>query len=339
MKKNEKFVHSIDKTHSNFIEEFQKDEEELIPKLQYKKNDLINKLKKLNSHEIDKCMTIKDNIKEINTEINKIKSKKKQYFLENSQHLFTYFEERKKISEGDNNNVNVLNNFFKQKDNNNVINKDISKQSIIQYWKNVNNEIINNYDFICSTDLCNICNIGEMIPQEEDGMLLCNNSNCGNFITYIVDSSKPSNKEPPHEVSYTSYVRLNHFKEILSQFQAKETTQIPEDVIETIKQRLKKERIKDLKKELNYDKMREILRKLGFNKYFEHIQYINSIFGIKPPVMNEQLHETLCVYLLKFKNLGRFIVLQIVLIFLIIHILFINYVFYWIKLNIYHIFL
>ena len=302
MKKNEKFVHSIDKTHSNFIEEFQKDEEELIPKLQDKKNDLISKLKKLNSHEIDKCMTIKDNIKEINAEINKIKSKKKHYFLENSQHLFTYFEERKKISEGDNNNVNVLNNFFKQKDNNNIINKDISKQSIIQYWKNVNNEIINNHDFICATDLCNICNIGEMIPQEEDGMLLCNNSNCGNFITYIVDSSKPSNKEPPHEVSYTSYVRLNHFKEILSQFQAKETTQIPDDVIETIKQRLKKERIKDLKKELNYDKMREILRKLGFNKYFEHIQYINSIFGIKPPVMNEQLRETLCVLFIEIQK-------------------------------------
>ena len=46
---------------------------------------------------------------------------------------------------------------------------------------------------------------------------------------------------------------------------------------------------------MNYDKMRETLRKLGYNKYFEHIQYINSIFGIKPPVMNEQLHETLCV--------------------------------------------
>jgi hypothetical protein len=41
--------------------------------------------------------------------------------------------------------------------------------------------------------------------------------------------------------------------------------------------------------------MREILRKLGYNKYFEHIQYINSLFGIKPPIMDDQLHETLCV--------------------------------------------
>jgi hypothetical protein len=116
-----------------------------------------------------------------------------------------------------------------------------------------------------------------------------------------VDSSKPSNKEPPNEVSYTAYIRLNHFKEILSQFQAKETTQIPPDVIESIRIRIKKERIEDVSK-LNYDKMREILRKLGLNKYFEHIQYINSLFGIKPPTMTEELHETLCVLFIEIQK-------------------------------------
>lgn len=302
MKKNEKNIHSIDKTHSSFIEEFQKDEEEIIPKLQDDKKKIIAKMNQLKPNQMNMFMNYKDQINAINKEIKQLKNKKKQYFLDNSKHLFTYFEERKKISEGDTNNVNVLNKFFKQNIDKNVVNKDISKSSVIQYWKNVNNEIINTNDFICNSDICNICNIGEMIPQEEDGILLCNNSECGNFITYIVDSSKPSNKEPPHEVSYTSYVRLNHFKEILSQFQAKETTQIPEEIIENIKSRLKKERIKDLKKELNYDKMREILRKLGYNKYFEHIQYINSIFGIKPPVMNEQLHETLCVLFIEIQK-------------------------------------
>jgi hypothetical protein len=116
-----------------------------------------------------------------------------------------------------------------------------------------------------------------------------------------VDSSKPTNKEPPNEVSYTAYIRLNHFKEILSQFQAKETTQIPDEVIQAIKDRIKKERIRDYK-EITYDKMREILRKLGFNKYFEHIQYINSIFGVKPPIMSEELHETLCVLFIEIQQ-------------------------------------
>jgi hypothetical protein len=118
---------------------------------------------------------------------------------------------------------------------------------------------------------------------------------------FIVDHSKPSNKEPPNEVSYTAYIRLNHFKEILSQFQAKETTQIPNDVIQLIKNRIKKERIDDFST-INYGKMRDILKKLGLNKYFEHIQYINSILGIKPPIMNEQLIETLCVLFIEIQQ-------------------------------------
>jgi hypothetical protein len=156
-------------------------------------------------------------------------------------------------------------------------------------------------DFTINCDTCEICNIGEMIAQEDEGIMICNNSECGNYIIHIVDSNKPTNKEPPNEVSYTAYIRLNHFKEILAQFQAKETTQIPDEVIDAIKKRIKKERIEDLR-ELNYNKMRDILRKLNLNKYFEHIQYINSLFGIKPPLMNEELHETLCVLFIEIQR-------------------------------------
>jgi hypothetical protein len=171
----------------------------------------------------------------------------------------------------------------------------------MKYWQNVNNEISNIQNFIISSNVCQLCHKGELIPQDEEGILICNNEECGKFITYIVDSSKPTNKEPPNEVSYTAYIRLNHFKEILSQFQAKETTQIPEEVMNAIKARIKKERIKDLST-INYTKMREILRKLGYNKYFEHIQYINSQFGIKPPIMTEELHETLCVLFIEIQK-------------------------------------
>jgi hypothetical protein len=171
-----------------------------------------------------------------------------------------------------------------------------------EYWKNVNNNFSNPQDYyISASSVCQLCFTGELIPQDEEGILICNNSKCGIFIPYIIDNAKPNNKEPPNEVTYTAYIRLNHFKEILSQFQAKETTQIPEEVIEMIKARIKKERITDLSK-MNYEKMREILRKLGLNKYFEHIQYINSMFGIKPPIMNEELHETLCVLFIEIQK-------------------------------------
>lgn len=298
-------TNTIDEKHTEMLNQFHDIETTKVPSLIKERDYLKDVLKTLDETQIEKLMDIKDNIKNINLQIRFLKIQKKKYLLDNSKYIFQYFEDKKKISSGDNNkNVNKLNFFFKIKD---AVDEPESKEyeqskKIHQhYWKNVKNEITNMQDFVVPSDICQSCHAGELIPQDEEGILICNNQKCGKFITYIIDSSKPTNKEPPNEVSYTAYIRLNHFKEILSQFQAKETTQIPEEVIFAIRNRIKKERIKDITK-INYDKMREILRKLGLNKYFEHIQYINSIFGIKPPIMNEELHETLCVLFIEIQK-------------------------------------
>ena len=86
--------------------------------------------------------------------------------------------------------------------------------------------------------------------------------------------------------------RINHFREILAQFQAKETTQIPDEVIENIKLQIKKERINV--KNLTNKKSKDVLKKLGYNKYYEHIPFIKDKLGIKPPIMSQELEETLC---------------------------------------------
>jgi hypothetical protein len=303
-------LHTIDIKHRELLDQFDIIETETIPKLLDEKETLKNKIKTMRRNEYDDYMNTRDRIIAINAEISKLKNKKKNYLLDNSKHIFDYFEQKKQISEDSNTinqNSNVLNSFFKIKatyesaDLNNEKYTKTKQTYQKSYWRNVTNEISNLQDFIVNTDICPTCNNGELIPQDDEGILICNNTSCGKFITYIVDSSKPTNKEPPNEVSYTAYIRLNHFKEILSQFQAKETTQIPDEVIDAIKARIKKERITDMSL-INYDKMREILRKLGFNKYFEHIQYINSLFGIKPPIMNEELHETLCVLFIEIQK-------------------------------------
>lgn len=302
---------SIDEKHSEMLKQFHSNETETIPSLITEKSRLKNIIPTLKENQVDSYLDICDKIKNIQKQIRELRSQKKQYLLDNSRYIFQYFEEKKQISGGgpttNIKNVNVLNSFFKIKAKTNESSdpnaeKYSQAKNIYQnYWKNVNREISNIQDFIVSSDVCESCWSGELIPQDEEGILICNNTACGKFITYIIDSSKPTNKEPPNEVSYTAYIRLNHFKEILSQFQAKETTQIPEEVIEAIKSRIKKERIVDMSL-INYDKMREILRKLGLNKYFEHIQYINSLFGIKPPIMNEELHETLCVLFIEIQK-------------------------------------
>ena len=299
---NKQSIYTIDEKHTEMLDHFYEIENTIIPALKEEKKELKSKLKHIDENQIEKIMDMKDKIISIDDKIRSLKNKKKKYLLDNSKYIFQYFEDKKKISSGDNNqNVNKLNSFFKIKEDTPTNEKEKTVNNYQNYWKNVKNEVVNIQDYIIPSDICESCHTGELIPQDEEGILICNNKQCGKFITYIIDNSKPTNKEPPNEVSYTAYIRLNHFKEILSQFQAKETTQIPDEVIEAIRNRIKKERIKDISL-INYDKMREILRKLGLNKYFEHIQYINSIFGIKPPIMSEELHETLCVLFIEIQQ-------------------------------------
>ena len=297
-------ANTIDEKHKELLNNFYRDKITVIPDMKLK---ITEKKKKLaTTRKIEDYMDLKDEIQELQAKVKKLRSLKKKYLMDNSKHIFNYFEEKKDISEGGGVvNVNALNSFFNCNKTNNDTNesckKNPTKNKYNAYWKNVNDEITIPNDFVSNDDICRNCYKGELVPHEEEGILICNNKNCGIFVSYIIDSSKPTNKEPPNEVSYTAYIRLNHFKEILSQFQAKETTQIPEEVIDAIRNRIIKERITDTST-LTYDKMRDILRKLGYNKYFEHIQYINSIFGIKPPIMNEELHETLCVLFIEIQK-------------------------------------
>jgi len=144
--------------------------------------------------------------------------------------------------------------------------------------------------FVCPTDVCQYCFKGELIPLDDEGVLICNI--CSKNVPYLIENEKPSYKEPPKEVCFYAYKKINHFKEILAQFQGKETTQIPVDVVENIKLQIKKERIQ--LEQLNHYKTKEILKKLGYNKYYEHIAFIKNKLGIKPPVMSQELEETLC---------------------------------------------
>ena len=124
-----------------------------------------------------------------------------------------------------------------------------------------------------------------------EGKLIC--PHCGDESFVLMDSEKPSYKEPPREVSYFAYKRINHFNEWLAQFQAKESTDIPKDVYDMILDELKKERITNIKN-LSPNKIREILKKLKKNKYYEHVPHIiNRLNGIPPPIMSREIEEEL----------------------------------------------
>lgn len=300
IKFNKKSAITLDNKHKEFLNEFSKDHNDKIPTLKMEKaelvNQIINKDKKLT---IEQQLDITDRINEITKNIKETKQKKKEYFLDNSKHIFNYFENKKNISSNVSSNNNIpnknklLNNFFKIKeiDDTNVVSEQNINNNIVQkYLSNIDDTFIDINSFVYQTDVCQYCHAGELIPLEDEGIVICNA--CSRSLSYLIENEKPSYKEPPKEVCFYAYKRINHFKEILAQFQGKETTQIPYDVIENIKLQVKKERIELV--QITNNKTKEILKKLGYNKYYEHIQFIKDKLGIKPPIMSPELEETLC---------------------------------------------
>jgi len=300
IKFNKKSAITLDNKHKEFLNEFSKDDNDKIPKLKMERDELLNKVNNTNEAlTVELKLEIADRIKEIKAEIIEIKQKKKEYFLDNSKHIFNYFENKKNISDNNLCNMNtstnktkILNNFFKIKETESTNNSEnqLNNNIVQKYLSNIDDSFLDVNQFVYQSDVCQYCRIGELIPLEDEGIVICNT--CSRSLAYLIENEKPSYKEPPKEVCFYAYKRINHFKEILAQFQGKETTQIPPDVIANIKLQVKKERIE--LGQITNNKTKEILKKLGYNKYYEHIQFIKDKLGIKPPIMSPELEESLC---------------------------------------------
>ena len=278
---------TLDTKHNDILNRFKRESCETIPNNEKEIERLKTLLKgKLNLK--DKFETI-DQIKKLRKEIKNIKDFQKNYYLNNSEYVFDYFEKKKTVSEG-NNKTTMIDNFFIKSSNKGV--KQTVNENISKYFSNIDDKYIDIEKCICQSNICSICKKGELIPVEYEGVVICNNEQCAKQFKYLIENEKPSYKEPPKEVCFYAYKRINHFREILAQFQAKETTQIPDEIIENIKMQIQKERTNI--DELTNKQAKDILKKLGYNKFYEHIPFIKDKLGIKPPIMTPELEDKLC---------------------------------------------
>ena len=283
---------TIDKLYTNeinYLQEQQNKNNDYNKKILFYNEQIENKLLNLSENDIIK---IKKKINLLERKILNNNTKINNYLLDNSNDLFNYFKIKQNI-ENNNNPKKIIYNFFNKEQKNEMINNDYNN-CIEKYMKKNNFDLYTKLfldnEEINEENICSKCKKGELIKSTYDGIMICNK--CHVIMRYLIHNDKPSYKEPPKEISFYAYRRINHFKEILSQFQAKETTDINPDIIENIKNQIKKERI-DLKT-LNNKQTKEILKKLGYNKYYEHITFIKDKIGIKPPIMNAKLEEILC---------------------------------------------
>lgn len=296
---------TLDSKHSEQLESFSKDEEK-IKELEQEERKLSNKLRKQpvpkNGAKLEQYLDKIDKKKDLRKDVARLKNRKINYMLDNSEYIFEYFENKKKVSEGESESQNSkkLETFFKINSDVENIKQDVEKNNsnIIQkYLSNIDNEFLDVNKYVYPTDVCQKCLKGELIPIEDEGVLICNK--CSNSVKYLIENDKPSYKEPPKEVCFYAYKKINHFKEILSQFQGKETTQIPDEVIENLKLQIKKERIDII--DLTYYKCKDLLKKLGYNKYYEHINFIKNKLGIRPVIISQELEEILCNFFMEIQ--------------------------------------
>tara|TARA_B110000908_G_scaffold168799_2_gene224506 strand:- start:423 stop:1532 length:1110 start_codon:yes stop_codon:yes gene_type:complete len=282
---------TLDSKHNEMLLKFDKNKKK-IPELIKRKNILKNKINNKNIS-LEEKLNSKDEITKIKSKISKLKKEKNEYLLDNSECIFSYFEEKKKMTQG-NTKTKMLHSFFNKKKEEE---EDVNSKYVKKYLSNVDDSFLNINDYKIIHDICQTCK-GELIYVLHEGVVICNK--CSTQFPYLIEHEKPSYKEPPKEVCFYAYKRINHFREILAQFQAKETTQIPKEVLENIVIQIKKERMRV--EDMTNQNAKDILKKLGYNKYYEHIPFIKDKLGIKPPVMHPQLEDKLCSLFMEIQS-------------------------------------
>ena len=139
---------------------------------------------------------------------------------------------------------------------------------------------------------CSRCRSSNIVPTSCQIYITC--CDCGTTKEIMVcEQTYREEHETTEKVISYSYKRSNHFQEWLNQLQATESTNIPPEVIESLRSEFRKMKIKAVS-EITHAKVRSLLKKLRMNRYYEHVPYIANILnGIPPMRMSVELQERL----------------------------------------------
>ena len=130
-------------------------------------------------------------------------------------------------------------------------------------------------DTKCADENCD----GTIILSYGDSHYVCDT--CGLTTSVLLTADKPNYKEPVQDSGTYAYKRINHLTEILSQLQAKESTDIPAIVYDTINKEIRKRNID--RDGLDIFSLRKLLKKIKFDKYYEHVPHILCVINQKKP--------------------------------------------------------
>lgn len=155
----EKSIITLDSKHKEIEREFDHEKNILLPELRSKKKHL-SKLLETNELSIEQRLEINDKIQELTINIQQLKKKRKDYYLNNNQYIFDYFENKKEVSMN-NNKTKLLNSFFNLGSSNESSNINVNKEHILKYLSNLDESFIDINKYIYNNEVCQICRRGE----------------------------------------------------------------------------------------------------------------------------------------------------------------------------------
>lgn len=248
---------SVKAIHNEKMEYFNKLQTTVLPKKQKELKDL-EKTK-------DKSNVIAVKKKELQLEIDNIINKTEEidYFLKTCKILDEYF---------------MLDSGEQQE------HTEVSTEKDTQYYRKT--EVVREYYQVMGIDLPK-----EYIPDLYQDITFCKNCNTNEYTDFQGTTCQNCGltldlQEISREISYKEkqdydtsvvldYKRVDYFKQWLNQIQAKEQTDIPNDIIDTLTLQLKTERVSNVSK-ITHPLIKRLLKKTNNSKYYEHIPSIIS---------------------------------------------------------------
>lgn len=285
---------TLDSIHQNVVSSI-KQHSSSLDTLKDQCSELENQIQEIeDSNELNdilKCSKLKEELKESKKRLEE-QDPLKNYYLKNADIMLKYYGTTEKTQVITTNPADQ--NTFLKYLNSSQVTADIpnhSKKFLYEEYTsrmklNTGQEGYESKEVV--SEHCENCNIARE-ENSEEGILVC--PQCGSEAYMMVVSDFPSFRDPPKERNNYAYKKINHLNEILNQFQAKESTIIPDEVMNEVVAEVKKRRIMNIA-ELTEKDIREILKKINRSKYYEHATHILSrLNGNPPPTITPEIEE------------------------------------------------
>ena len=133
--------------------------------------------------------------------------------------------------------------------------------------------------YVSFNGTCPECNsMMQKLPTEAS--MAC--GECGISVPYLDSTTRSANHGDDRSYPSFSYKKINHFRDWLRSVQAKESTNISQDILDMVCTKCQEQRLSP--DDLTPKKIREILKQCKLRKYYENAVLIHSLMtGKQPP--------------------------------------------------------